>query len=434
MSRKPGPDKNARIAALHLLGGVLDRGETGAEPELDDPRDRAYSRHLFYGVLRWLSALEWLASQLLDRPLRKKDRDVQRLILLGLFQLWKDGTAEHAAVNETAACARLLGKPWATGLVNAVLRRFQREHEQLLQQLEHSEERFAHPHWLIEAIRADWPDDWENILRANNRPAGLWLRCRSDGSEPAPGQELDRAGLDVTQHPLVPSAIRIEPARSVEEIPGFAAGRLSVQDPAAQIAAGLLDCRPGQRVLDACAAPGGKTGHLLELNPEIELLAIDRSADRLELVRDNLERLGLAHRATLRAADAADTRTWWDGHLFDRILLDAPCTATGVIRRHPEIKWLRSPAQVGQAVTVQAGLLDALWPLLRPGGILLYATCSVLRRENALQVGAFLERQADARVEKPDLPWGRDAAPGRQILPGELEMDGFFYARISKSE
>jgi len=434
MSRKSGQEKNARMAALRLLESTLDHGEATAEPALSDPRDRAFSRHLLYGTLRWLSALEWLADRLLDRPLRKKDRDVQRLVLLGLFQLWKDHTAEHAAINETTACARLLGKPWATGLVNAVLRRFQRERKQLLDQLEDSGARFAHPPWLIEAIRADWPAEWQNILEANNQPAPLWLRRKVDDSGPAPEQALERAGLEVTPHVQVPSAIRIEPARPVLEIPGFTAGRLSVQDPAAQIAAGLLDCRSGQRVLDACAAPGGKTGHLLENDVDIELLAIDRNPDRLELVRDNLERLGQSHRATLLAADAAQPRDWWDGRVFDRILLDAPCTATGVIRRHPEIKWLRSPAQVEQAVILQARLLDALWPLLRPGGILLYATCSVLQRENAVQISAFLERQADASVEKLDVTWGRDAASGRQILPGELEMDGFYYARISKSE
>lgn len=421
--------------ALLMLEDVLDRGAGLGDTERDtvaDPRDRAYARHLAYGTLRWLSALDWLAGQLLDRPLKKKDRDIHRLVLLGLFQLWQDRTAGHAAVNETAGCARKLGKSWATGLVNAVLRRFQREQETLLERLAEHDDRFAHPPWLLDALRADWPGDWERIAQANNRAAPLWLRL-NEAFEP--GETLDalqEASFETAPHLVAKAAARVEPAKPVSELPGFTEGRMSVQDPAAQLAAGLLDCRDGQRVLDACSAPGGKTCHLLERQPGIKLLALDRSRARLEQVRENLERLDLLNRCTLQAADAARPEDWWDGQLFDRILLDAPCTATGVIRRHPEIKWLRTPEQLDEAVALQAALLDALWPLLKPGGILLYATCSVLRRENSEQAASFLGRHPDAAAEFPETVWGRDTPPGRQILPGELDMDGFYYARLLK--
>jgi 16S rRNA (cytosine967-C5)-methyltransferase len=426
---------DARLAALDLLGAVLDDGASlgEADTEAVDDRDRAYARHLAYGTLRWLSALEWLAARLLKRPLKRKDRDIQRLLLLGLFQLWQDDTADHAAVHATAACAGKQGKAWATGLINAVLRRFQREREALLAALADDAARHAHPAWLLDALRNDWPGDWPVIVDANNRPGPLWLRLNDRFDTADTIRELENSGLQITRHTAAPGAVRVDPPRAVQGLPGFAEGRLSVQDPAAQLAGDLLDATSEHRVLDACAAPGGKTGQLLERLPGLRLLALDRSAARMARVENNLRRLGLPGAAVLQVADAADTHDWWDGEPFDRILLDAPCTATGVIRRHPEIKWLRTPAQVEEAVALQHRLLDALWPLLRPGGMLLYATCSVLDRENGAQAAAFLARHADAAASTIDADWGRQAGPGRQVLPGELEMDGFFYARFSKT-
>jgi 16S rRNA (cytosine967-C5)-methyltransferase len=409
--------------ALDLLRQVLDDGANLGDVAITtsaDPRDRAYARHLAYGALRW-------------RPLKNKDRDIHRLVLLGIFQLWKDGTAGHAAVNETAGCARKLGKPWATGLINAVLRRFQREQTEFTTRLDTREERFAHPAWLLSALQQDWPDDWESVVHANNRSAPLWLRRNIAADSADLAEVLKADGLTVNTHEAADTALRVEPARPVHDLPGFDAGLFSVQDVAAQLAAELLDCKPGHRVLDACAAPGGKTCHLLERFAGLELLALDRSKARLRRVEENLHRNGLDGRATLLAADALDSSNWWDGLSFDRILLDAPCTATGVIRRHPEIKWLRSPEQVDEAVELQSKLLEALWPLLKPGGMLLYATCSILQRENSGQVAAFLEHHADAAESLADVAWGRCAGPGRQILPGELEMDGFYYAALRKT-
>jgi 16S rRNA (cytosine967-C5)-methyltransferase len=430
---------NPRMLALALLASVLDDGKNLGEAEIEDAstddRDRAFSRHLAFGVLRWLTALEWLADQLLKRPLRKKDRDIHRLILLGLFQLWQDRTAPHAAVHETAECARVLDKKWAVPLVNAVLRRFQREASEILEGLALRDERLAHPEWFLEALKKDWPDDWREIVMHNNEPGPLWLRLGRGADIRWARDRIQAAGVTVTAHSAVPGAVRIDPPTAVARLAGFSEGRISVQDPAAQLAAGLLGAQSGHRVLDACAAPGGKTGHILEQAPDVRLTALDRSETRLQKVRETIGRLGFGANREIRliTADAAEPEAWWDGVPYQRILLDAPCTATGVIRRHPEIKWLRKPGQVAGAAEQQARLLRRLWPLLETGGILLYATCSVLKVENSYQIQGFIAQHTDAELVGIDASWGTDLGFGRQILPGELEMDGFFYARLRKT-
>ena len=430
---------NPRLAALSLLEAVLDQGsnlpDTDIGPGLTNTRDRAFSRHLAYGVLRWLNALEFLAGQLLEKPLKRRETDIQRLILLGLYQLWKDDRAPHAAINETAESARQLGKNWAVGLVNAVLRRFQRERQARLAELAASDQRFAHPGWLLERLRKDWPEDWQRIVEANNCQAPLWLRLNQGHDRADTLERLEKEGFTAEPHPRVGSAVKVEPAAPVERLPGFGEGRFSVQDPAAQLAAGLLQAQPGHRVLDACAAPGGKTGHLLETTPDVRMTVLDKSKRRLGRVRENLQRLGFSEAAgvELRTADALAPDTFWDGEPYDRILLDAPCSATGVIRRHPEIKWLRSEGQVRQAAELQATLLDALWPLLKPGGMLLYATCSILDVENSRQVSRFCNARAGAQLLALAEEWGTRREAGTQILPGDLEMDGFYYAGIQKT-
>ena len=427
------------MAALKMLSSVLDSGSNLAVAEAEnkqpDARDRAFARHLAYGVLRWLTALEWLAGQLLRKPLRRKDRDVHRLILIGLFQLWKDDAAAHAAIHEGAESARKLGKPWAVSVINAVLRRFQREQADWIGRLDKKEERFAHPAWLLQALKADWPQDWRQIADANNLPGPLWLRLNRQFETADTLEGLAEGGFTVERHAVASEAIKISPAAPVQSLPGFEQGRLSVQDPAAQLATGLLRLEKNHRVLDACTAPGGKACHILESAPGIALTAIDQSPARLELVAENLARLGFkcGELIKLIAADATESAQWWDGVLYDRILLDAPCSASGVIRRHPEIKWLRSPGQVEDAAKIQARLLQTLWPLLEAGGILLYATCSVLRVENSRQIQQFIELHPDAELLETDARWGRKFDYGRQILPGEQEMDGFFYASLRKN-
>ncbi|MDX1556154.1 MAG: 16S rRNA (cytosine(967)-C(5))-methyltransferase RsmB, partial [Xanthomonadales bacterium] len=377
----------------------------------------------------------WIAGSLLDRPLKRRDQDIHRLILAGLFELWKGDSGEHAAVFETASCARLLRKTWAVGVINAVLRRFQREQAEILESLDRQDARFAHPAWLLDHIRSDWPDHWQAIAEANNRPAGLWLRINRQRSNPdAMAQAMDEAGFDTHGHDHARDGMNIIPPAPVEQLPGYAEGLWSVQDPAAQLAASWLDPQPGQRVLDACAAPGGKTCHLLEYARDTRVWALDQSDARLERLRQNVARLGFSEdpRLTITVVDATHPESWWDGVPFERILLDAPCTATGVIRRHPEIKWLRNAAQVDEAITLQARLLRSLWPLLKAGGILVYATCSVLRDENSKQISRFIEEHGDARPEPRDVSYGQICGAGRQILPGEADMDGFYYARVRK--
>ena len=428
--------QNPRIAAVRALSEVLDEhknlGDIVALSSLRDPRDNALARNLAYGVLRWLSALEWLAGELLSKPLKKREVEVKRLLLLGLQQLWHDQTASHAAVNETAECARLLGKPWAVGLINAVLRRFQREQEFFLNKLEQAGKQYAHPAWLLKEIQTDWPGQWQNVIDANNQQAPLWLRInRRQADETKLRGDLKTAGFETEDHPFARDAICISPAAPVTKIPGFEKGWLSVQDPAAQLARDLLDPHAGERILDACAAPGGKTAHLLECCKDIELTVLDRQPQRIEQINQNLRRLGLT--AETLVADATTVEAWWKGKKFNKILLDAPCSATGVIRRHPEIKWLRTSEQVDSVVRIQAGLLTALWPLLEPGGLLVYATCSILARENGQQIQQFLKQNPDAVVEVPDVEWGTAGPFGQQILPGEARMDGFFYAVLRKS-
>ena len=428
-----------RLAALKMLSSILDSGSNLADAEAEnkqpDARDRAFASHLAYGVLRWLTALEWLAGQLLRKPLRRKDRDVQRLILIGIYQLWKDDAAAHAAIHEGAESARKLGKPWAVSVINAVLRRFQREQADWITRLDKKDERFAHPAWLLQALKADWPQDWRQIADANNLPGPLWLRLNRQFETADTLEGLADGGFTLERHAIAGEAIKLSPAAPVQSLPGFEQGRLSVQDPAAQLAAGLLHLEKNHRVLDACAAPGGKACHILESAPGVALTAIDQSPARLELIAENLGRLGFTCGGSIKliAADAAEPAQWWDGVPYDRILLDAPCSASGVIRRHPEIKWLRNSGQVEDAAKIQARLLKTLWPLLEAGGILLYATCSVLKVENSRQIQQFIELHPDAELLETDARWGRKLDYGRQILPGEQEMDGFFYASLRKN-
>ena len=434
-SKAAGP----RILALKILERVLDSGSNLSDAESEnkqaESRDRAFTRHLAYGVLRWLTALEWLTTQLLKKPLRRKDRDVHRLILLGLFELWKGDAAAHAAIHENAECARTMGKPWAVSVINAVLRRFQREQADWVARLEDQDERFAHPGWLLQALKADWPEDWQQIVAANNQPGPLWLRLNRQFDTADTVDGLKASGLTLERHAVALDAVKVSPAGPVNLLPGFSQGRISVQDPAAQLAAGLLHLEDHHRVLDACSAPGGKACHILETTPGLTLAALDQSPARLELVGENLDRLGLKHGSNIKliAADAAATAEWWDGALYDRILLDAPCSATGVIRRHPEIKCLRNPGQIENASKFQTRLLQRLWPLLKVGGILLYATCSVLRVENSRQIQRFIELHPESELLETDANWGHKLDYGRQILPGEQEMDGFFYASLRKN-
>jgi 16S rRNA (cytosine967-C5)-methyltransferase len=429
---------NPRLAAAQALAAVLQgRASLGSSlpPLIErvEARDRGLVQELAFGTARWQPRLALLAEKLLQKPFKAADRDVEALLFVGLYQLFYTRVPAHAAIGETVGCSDKLKKPWAKGLLNAVLRRAQREGETLFAELERDPvSRTAHPRWLQKRLKADWPEQWEAICAANNLHPPLILRVnRRHGSRDAYLDELRAAGLEAAPCAFSPDGIRLLQPCDVTGLPGFAEGRVSVQDEAAQLAAGLLELAPGQRVLDACAAPGGKTCHLLEREPGLgEVIALDAEPLRLTRVRENLERLRL--QATLVAADARDTADWWDGKPFQRILLDAPCSATGVIRRHPDIKLARQAEDISALATLQGELLDALWPTLEVGGILLYATCSVLPEENSANIGAFLARTPGAR--ELDIPgdFGLKPAHGRQLLPQPDGHDGFYYAKLMK--
>jgi 16S rRNA (cytosine967-C5)-methyltransferase len=410
-------------------GQSLTAALDNAFPAIESGKDRAFIQALCYGVCRQFHRLDFILSQLLDKPL--KDADVKALALVGLYQLKFMRVKPHAAVSETVLAARK--KPWAKSLINAVLRTYLREQEEL----EHKADKFqaaalSHPDWLIKQIERDWPEQALNIFLENNRQPPMVLRVNlAKTSRESYLQRLTGQDIAAQAVSFCPSAIRLDKPAPVELLPGFADGLVSVQDAAAQLAAGLLDVRPGQRVLDVCAAPGGKAAHILETQLQLkELVAVDIDGARMQRVSENLQRLNL--QAKLVVGDAAKPEEWWDGQLFDRILLDAPCSALGVIRRHPDIKLLRRAEDIGQLQVLQKSILQAVWPLLAPGGLLLYATCSILKQENEQQVQAFLAGRNDA-VESPiEADWGSAGACGRQIFTGESAMDGFYYARIGK--
>lgn len=429
---------NSRTLAARILAEVLDQGvpldrALARQAETLPARDQAFVQELCYGVLRWLPRLRYQLGQLLQKPLKSEDRDIECLLLNGLYQILHLGTPDHAAVSACVDASREINKPWAGKLVNAVLRRAVREREALENNADLvPAAAYALPKWLLKRLQHDWPAQWQQIATAGNQRPPLTLRVnrrQTDRGDYA-GQ-LQAAGFEAQAHLYAPEALIVRPATAADRLPGFARGQVSVQDAAAQLAAGLLDLQPGQRVLDACAAPGGKTAHMLETRPDLlEVVAVEAVAKRLQRVREGLQRLQLS--ATLVHADARRPDNWWDGTPFDRILLDAPCTGTGVIRRHPDIKYHRDNQSVANAVTLQRELLEALWPLLAGGGKLLYATCSILPAENGDMMAAFLADHDDARALPLQTAWGLTAGAGRQILPGDANMDGFFYACLVK--
>ncbi len=431
---------NPRLAAVHILQRVFEQGRNlpdalgTVHSRIPDQKGRALTQALCYGVLRHSFSLDAILLQLLKKPLKDKDADLRCLLLIGLYQIIHMRVPDHAAVSETVKLTPALKKNWARAMVNGVLRNYLRQAESLLAEVEKEPvSRFDHPRWLLEKLQASWPHDWQAIATANNQPAPMTLRVnRQQISREDYLQRLQNAGNPAEACRHSQDGLRLIDAVAVEQLPGFKKGLVSVQDEAAQLAAPLLQPAPGQRILDACAAPGGKTAHILEICPGLaQLDALEKVPARHDDMRDNLQRLKLkARRIT---GDAAQPEAWWDGRPYDRILLDAPCSATGVIRRHPDIKSLRRAADLDALVRTQQQILQALWPLLAPGGMLLYATCSVLAEENGLQIEDFLNKHDDARLEPIERDWGSPTTAGRQILPGEENMDGFFYACLRKA-
>jgi 16S rRNA (cytosine967-C5)-methyltransferase len=437
-----------RAVAAEVVDAVVSDGQSlDAAIARNEPRiaaeDRSLLRMLCYGSLRHYWRLcSWL-DQLISKRLRKRDRVVNALLVIGLYQIARMRIPDHAVVSETVEAARQLRRPKLAGLVNACLRRFVRENLAATEPADAASE-WNHPGWLIEQIRKDWPEDWRAILTANNERAPMWLRANiSRNSAEQYLSRLQEAGMDAELVAGIPDAVRLKEPQAVESLPGFMAGDASVQDAAAQIAArwllgGLNPDEATYRMLDACAAPGGKSGHLLEVGGDnVSLLAVDNDESRITSISQNLQRIG--RDATIIAADASKPEEWWDGIPFDGILLDAPCSGSGVIRRHPDIKLLRRPTDLVSLAACQQSMLEALWPMLVPGGTLLYATCSVLAAENDEVTEKFLTEHNDA-VENDVLPNNnvRDLmhrkACGYQILPGSAGLDGFYYAAVQKKK
>jgi len=411
------------VQKKHSLNAVL----TANLPLLPES-ERSLCQQLCYGVLRWHPQLDAISQQLLSKALKAKDADIAALLLCGLYQLRDLRIPSHAAISETVNATKTLGKQWAKGLINASLRNYQRQSEDINNKLQQSDSAlYAHPDWLIQSFKQDWPDNWQAILNANNQQPPMMLRVNQ---QKATRQDyltqLIDADIPANEINDCPEGILLEKPCDVYQLPGFTEGHVSVQDGAAQQVASLLDLKPALRILDACAAPGGKTCHILEHAPDNDVIALDIAANRLKQIEQNTDRLEL--NATLIASDAADTDKWWDGTLFDRILIDAPCSGTGVIRRHPDIKLLRRADDIASLAEQQQHLLNTLWPLLKPDGLLVYTTCSALKQENEQQVANFLQQHPEAQeIEASPAPAQRRPF-GYQRLPGDDDLDGFYYA------
>ena len=424
---------NLRAVTAKAVAQVLEHGQSlslilpSVQHNLGD-KDRALLQELCFGIMRTLPLLEWYIRQLMAKPLTGKQRTVHYLLMVGLYQLIYTRIPPHAALAETVEGTVALKIPQLKGLVNGVLRQFQRQQAELQAQGEQQESNQLHPSWLANRIRQAYPAEALAILQANNLRPPMWLRVnRRHHSREAYLGLLAQEGIEAEAHPLWPDAIRLSIPCNVGRLPGFEQGWVTVQDASAQGCALLLAPEDGEDILDLCAAPGGKTTHLLELAPHARVTAVDVDVQRLARVSENLQRLG--QHATVIAGDGRSPQQWSQGQTWHRILLDAPCSATGVIRRHPDIKWLRRDRDIDELAGLQREILVATWPLLKPGGTLLYATCSILPQENSEQIAFFLAGHPDASLVET----GDAANPGRQCLPTPDGGDGFFYAKIIKS-
>lgn len=429
---------NLRSIAARIINQVTDGASlsdclSDALPSIKDGRDRAFVQALCYGVCRFYTRLDVVLSFLLKKPMQAKDSDVHALLLVGLYQIMEMRVPAHAAVAETVNATTSLKKPWARGFTNAILREYLRQQDHIKNEIkEDAEAEYAHPAWWIDEIAEAWPDNWQAILHENNAHPPFTLRVNKKNlTREAYVDELNKVDIKAKIIPETEQGLILDEPMQAEELLGFARGDVSVQDGAAQLAATLLDLAPNMRVLDACAAPGGKLMHILELEPNLVAIAVEKDKTRIASIKENLTRLNL--QAECICADVGNVKAWWDGQPFDRILLDAPCSASGVVRRHPDIKLLRQPNDIAAFAREQLRLLNALWPLLKPNGLLVYATCSIFPEENVRVLEQFFATHPDAVEKKISATWGVECAIGRQILTGMHNMDGFYYACIKQS-
>ncbi|AYH49716.1 16S rRNA (cytosine(967)-C(5))-methyltransferase RsmB [Dickeya fangzhongdai] len=424
---------NLRSIAATALVQVVEQGQSLSHllPTLQrdiSEKDRGLLQEICFGVLRVLPQLDWYLRQLMAKPLTGKQKVLHYLLMVGIYQLIHTRIPPHAALAETVNGAVALKRPQLKGLINGVLRQFQRQQDELQQRLQNNPARYAHPEWLLQRLKKAYPEQWERIVEANNQHPPMWLRVnRQHHTQAAYLTLLQEKEIEAYPHPFYADAIRLGTPCAVNQLPGFEQGWVTVQDASAQGCIHWLSPQDHEDILDLCAAPGGKTTHILEAAPHAHVLAVDVDEQRLKRVRENLQRLG--QHAEVKCGDGRTPTEWCGDKRFDRILLDAPCSATGVIRRHPDIKWLRRDSDIAELAAMQQAILEAIWPQLKNGGTLVYATCSILPEENHQQVAAFLQRHPDAAL----VDTGSPQHPGIQKLPAAEDGDGFFYAKLVKN-
>lgn len=436
------PLVNARLQALRWLTAVIKDGrsvnellarDSVSQINIDQP---AFAKQLLFGSLRFYHEIKAILDQLLQKPLKLKDTDVWTILLIGIYQLRYLSVPDHAALSECVELTRKIKKPWASGLVNATLRNFQRQQSDIEKKLQKAKTyQYSHPNWIINQLSEDWGEEQAGqILQQNNQQAPMTIRVNSlYCNRKDYQQQLLENDLESKEHPLATDGLVLEQACDVFQLPNFESGHVTVQDAAAQLTVELLDLQPGQRVLDGCAAPGGKTTHILQREPSVTLTSVEMSENRLARIDQTLERFGFS--SNLKCADIVDVEAWWDGQYFDRILIDVPCSATGVIRRNPDIKIHRKKTDIANLVELQEKILERMWQLLKPGGRLVYATCSVLKRENELQIKRFMQKHTSEAYQLApleDYKLNDSASIGQQIFPGEYQMDGFYLCALVK--
>lgn len=424
---------NLRAFAAQAIGSVIDQGQSLSTVlpifnQQISEKDRALLQEICFGVMRTLPQLDWFIQQLMHNVLTGKQRTLHYLIMVGIYQLVYTRIPPHAALAETVNGATALKKPQLKGLINGVLRQFQRQQQQLIEQSCYQECHYLHPQWLLKRLQQAYPQQWGQIVDANNQKPPMWLRVnRIHHTRSEYLSLLAQASIPAYEHTVYPDAICLEMPQSVAKLPGFEQGWVSVQDASAQHSIELLDPKNDEHILDLCCAPGGKTTHILEAAPNAKVLALDVDEARLKRVKENLQRLN--QHAEVRCGDGRYPEQWASNRKFDRILLDAPCSATGVIRRHPDIKWLRRDSDITELATLQREILNAIWPYLKSGGVMVYATCSVLPEENSEQISHFLKEHSDAKMSENN----SNTCIGEQYLPQLKGGDGFYYAKLIKA-
>ena len=438
--------KTPRQVALSWLVQVLSKGRSVNEllalkNEIAlQPQHRALAKQMLFGCLRYYHQLKTITDNLLEKPFKAKDTDLELIIIIGLYQMKYLATPDHAAISESVELSRSIKKEWAAGLINGVLRRFQRDVTKIEMGLAKSLQfQFSHPGWIVKKLKQDWPLEFEQVLTSNNQQAPMTLRVNtSKNSVKEYLGKLEPLEIIAQIHPIACDGITLEKATDVTALPGFLQGEVTVQDAAAQLPIELMQLQAGHIILDACAAPGGKTTHILQRQNNVKLTAVEMSATRAEKIQLTIERLGLtppAYDCQLKVSDVTDIEHWWNGEKFDRILLDVPCSASGVIRRNPDIKVHRKVTDIKPLIEIQANILRQCWHLLKPGGLIVYATCSVFKDENQNQIKRFLcENQAEVILmpQRIHEQLSDRAEVGYQILPGEYQMDGFYFCGLKK--